>query len=238
MRELRWDGYLNCRDLGGLRTPTGVTQPGRVARGPRRELLTPAGWTAAREWGLRTVVDLRCADEAGRRPGDPAAATEVGGITAISAPTEDHDSVEFRRTCFPILDSPEYWPHNLRILPRLVGHALQAIAAAEPGILIHCSSGRDRSGLITALLLANAGVAPEDIADDYAESVRIMAAEQPNSPTPDRQADWDAAQLGGWIAETRPLVVAFAAGIDQHLLQLRLDQTDRRRLRALLLTVN
>ena len=162
----------------------------------------------------------------------------MGGITAIAAPTEDHDSFEFRRTCFPILDSPEYWPHNLRILPGLVRHALQAIAAAEPGILIHCSAGRDRTGLITALLLANAGVAPEDIAVDYAESVRIMAAAQTNSPTPDRQAGWDAAQLGGWIAETRPLVVAFAAGIEQHLLQLRLAQTERRRLRALLLPLS
>ncbi|WP_285028534.1 tyrosine-protein phosphatase [Plantibacter sp. ME-Dv--P-122b] len=71
MRELDWDGLRNLRDLGGLPTPrssTGLTARGRVARGPRRELLTAAGWDAATRWGLRSVVDLRtlALDEATR----------------------------------------------------------------------------------------------------------------------------------------------------------------------------
>ncbi len=184
-RKLDW-GIPNVRDLGGLEGRWGVTRFGRVARGPRRELLSEAGWDEARRWGLATVVDLRGSSETGRRDGDPSIGPSVlDGITVVSAPTEDHDNAEFREICFPILDSPEYWPHNLRILPHLVLATLTAIAAARPGVLVHCSAGRDRTGLVSALLLANAGVAPEAVADDYAASVMVMAGVSSHSPTHD-----------------------------------------------------
>ena len=55
-----WQIRRTVRDLGGLPTVDGgATAFGRVARGPRRELLDARGWDAARAWGLRTVVDLR-----------------------------------------------------------------------------------------------------------------------------------------------------------------------------------
>lgn len=236
MRTLSWDGYRNCRDLGHLPTPTGRTQPGRVARGPRRELLTSTGWTQARAWGLNTVIDLRCADEIGPRDGDPKPdPAAMDAVTVIASPTEDHANAEFRRTCFPILDSPAYWPHNLRILPKMVRRTLERISEAQPGTLIHCSAGRDRTGLITALLLGTAGVAPHHIADDYAESITAMAGAQTNSPTPDRQTDWSPAQVADWIAKTRPLVIDFATDVDRHLDHITLSETHRDRLRALLL---
>ncbi|MFT4227904.1 tyrosine-protein phosphatase [Micropruina sp.] len=236
MRALDWDGYLNCRDLGGLPTPSGPTLPGRVARGPRRELLTATGWAHAHAWGLRTVVDLRCPDETGCRSGDPAVDSAAPhGTKVILSPTEDHANAEFRKTCFPILDSPEYWPHNLRILPGLIRRTLKAIAAAEPGILIHCSAGRDRTGMITAVLLANAGVAPEVIAEDYAESVVAMAGAQANSATADRQATWGSVEVDAWLVTACPLVVDFAAGIDRYLSQAGVQRVERDRLRSLLL---
>ncbi|MFT4110676.1 MAG: tyrosine-protein phosphatase [Propionicimonas sp.] len=233
---LGWDGYLNCRDLGGLPTPAGPTRPGRIARGPRRELLSPAGWAAAREWGLRTIVDLRCAYEVGLRDGDPVPdGTVMDGVSVRSAPTEDHSSEEFRRTCFPILDSPACWSHNLRILPDLVRRALEVIAACEPGVLIHCSAGRDRTGMISALLLANAGVAPEVVAEDYAVSVRQLAGARTRSPTVDRQEAWRPADAEAWIAQVCPIVVAFAEGVGELLDQVGLQDDDRLRLRTLLL---
>lgn len=152
-------------------------------------MLSEAGWDEARRWGLATVVDLRGSSETGRRDGHPSIGPSLlDGITVVSAPTEDHDNAEFREVCFPILDSPEYWPHNLRILPHLVLATLTAIAAARPGVLVHCSAGRDRTGLVSALLLANAGVAPEAVANDYAASVMAMAGVSTHSPTHDRQA--------------------------------------------------
>lgn len=238
MRHLEWDGYVNVRDLGGLPTRlslTGATVVGRVARGPRRELLTDAGWRGAKRWGLRTVVDVRCAWEIGARDGDPHVSRgSITGVGVVHAPTEDQDDPEFRAVCFPILDSPEYWHHNWRILPTLVNATLTAIARADPGILVHCSAGRDRTGMITALLLANAGVSPADVAADYAESVRVMAGTQAHALSDDRQASWTQHEVDSWIAQTAPIVEHVAADYVEAFDTIGLDQDTRHALRALL----
>ncbi|MCM3522479.1 tyrosine-protein phosphatase [Curtobacterium sp. P97] len=239
MRELDWDGYRNVRDLGGLPTPsspTGATQRGRIARGPRRELLTDRGWQDARVWGLRSVVDLRCADEVGRRDGDPLVAPDaLTDITVVAAPTEDQDDPEFREVCFPILDSPEYWRHNWRILPDLVLGALRAIADAPSGVLVHCSAGRDRTGMISTLLLANAGVPPTAVAEDHAASVRAMAGTGTHAPG-DRQATWDADQVTEWLATVTPIVEDVAADVDAAFAAVGADDDLSARLRARLTT--
>jgi protein-tyrosine phosphatase len=238
VRNLVWDGYLNARDLGGLPTPvsaTGSTLFGRVARGPRRELLTEKGWQDALRWGLRAVVDLRCAYEIGVREGDPAVAPDaMTTVSVVNVPTEDQENPEFREVCFPILDSPEYWRHNWRILPDLVLGTLSAIAAAPAGVLVHCSAGRDRTGMISALLLSNAGVAPADVAADYAESVRAMAGTNAHNPTKDRQAAWGPDETESWIADTAPVVEDIAADPDAAFTAIGAGPDLRFRLRELL----
>jgi protein-tyrosine phosphatase len=238
VRNLAWDGYLNARDLGGLSTPlssTGSTIYGRVARGPRRELLTEDGWRDAQRWGLAAVVDLRCTYEVGVREGDPQVAAEsILGVTVTNAPTEDQDDSEFREVCFPILDSPEYWRHNWRILPNLVRATLEAIADSPVGVLVHCSAGRDRTGMISALLLSNAGVSPTDVAGDYADSVRAMAGAKTHAPTKDRQATWNSRQVENWIAETAPIVEGVAADPDAAFSAIGVDSDLQGRLRLLL----
>lgn len=240
MRNLDWDGYRNARDLGGLATPlspTGSTVLGRIARGPRREFLTEQGWRDARDWGLTSIVDLRCADEIGPRDGDPVVAPDVAGTVPVTvAPTEDQDDPEFRAVCFPILDSPEYWRHNWRILPGLVLGALRAIADAPPGLLVHCSAGRDRTGMISALLLANAGVPPALVAADHAESVRAMAGTGIHAGY-DRQATWSEEQVDAWIAVTTPIVEDVSADVDAAFATIGVDDELRARLRDHLTTV-
>ena len=238
MRDLPWDGYPNARDLGGLPTSasrSGATIFGRVARGPRRELLTETGWQDARRWGLATIVDLRCANEIGVREGDPDVEfASTMSVSVVNAPTEDQDDPEFRAACFPILDSPEYWRHNWRILPDLVLGTLTAIATAPPGVLVHCSAGRDRTGMISALLLSNAGVSPRDVAADYAESVRAMAGIPTHSPTGDRQAAWGPEEVESWIERTAPMVEDIAADRDAAFAAIGAGPDLRMRLRALL----
>ncbi|MBB2923268.1 tyrosine-protein phosphatase [Cellulomonas cellasea] len=234
MRALSWDGYRNVRDLGGLPSalsPTGTTLHGRVVRGPRREWLTATGRADALRWGVRTVVDLRNADEHGPRPGDPeVAALAWDGVTVVHAPTEDPGHEEFDAVCGPILDSPEYWRHNVRLLPGHVHRALAAVADAEPGVLVHCSAGRDRTGMVVALVLAHAGVPPEHVAADWAESVRAMAGggHRPE----DRQSTWDAEQVERFLAGSVPVVADVAGDVESVLDDVGLDDARRERLRA------
>ncbi|GLI27246.1 protein-tyrosine-phosphatase [Agromyces rhizosphaerae] len=236
MRDLLWDGYVNCRDLGDLPTPassTGYTARHRVARGPRRERLTARGWDQARMWGLRTVVDLRAECEVGPRDGDPSVDETVVSATVLRTPTEDQSDPEFMRRCLPILDSPEYWEHNWELQPELVGAAISAIASSGPGTLIHCSAGRDRTGMVSALLLGNAEVAPEAVVDDYAASVHAMASTPSHAAQP--MSGWTGARIAGWVQERAPIVHATAADAPAILARLGVDPDTRESLRHLLL---
>jgi protein-tyrosine phosphatase len=66
-----------------------------------------------------------------------------------------------------------YLPH-LAAMPERAGAALTAvITARHGGVLFHCMGGRDRTGMIAMLLLAAADVEPDDIVEDYLETVRL-----------------------------------------------------------------
>lgn len=239
MTKLAWDGYFNARDLGGMPTalsPHGSTVSGRIARGPRRECLTGEGWAAARAWGLASIVDLRCPYEVGAREGDPEVVPRaLGGLSIVNAPTEDQTDPAFQEACFPILDSPEYWGHNWRLQPHLVRATLEAIASAEPGVLVHCSAGRDRTGMICALLLGNAGVAPDAVAGDYVASVRAMAGATHHSPTVDQQARWSQKEAEAWLGDKVAIVRDVAVHSTDIMDMLKVPATVSASLRAMLI---
>ena len=160
---------LNARDLGGYPTTDGtVTRSRSLLRADDLAQLSPQGLEALAQFGVETVLDLRWPEEIAAAPSPvprqlprvrylsvsllsdtPAAWGALGGHCAKE---------EWKRT---VLD---------RMQPRLK-EALTAIAAAGPGpLLFHCVAGKDRTGVIAALLLALADVVPPAIAADYAAS--------------------------------------------------------------------
>lgn len=164
-RGLAWDGCPNVRDLGGLPTlDGGVTRFGAVVRAGSPDGLTPAGWAALRDHGIRTIVDLRNEDERG-----PAAAPP--GIDVVWLPLDGmEEDPEFweRWGSGPEFGTPLYYRPHLDRFPERSGQVLAAVAGAKPGgVLVHCVGGRDRTGQVAMLLLALAGVTPEAIAADY-----------------------------------------------------------------------
>ncbi|MFJ4765457.1 tyrosine-protein phosphatase [Streptomyces diastaticus] len=58
--------------------------------------------------------------------------------------------------------------------PERVAASAEALAAAPGGVAFHCAAGRDRTGLVSLLLLSLAGATPEEIAADYALSEERM----------------------------------------------------------------
>ena len=116
--------------------------------------LTPAGWAALRG---HTIVDLRNDDER-QGPAAPGAA----GLAVVHVPLDDlADSAFWRRVWDEGLDgTPLYYRPFLERKPERCAAAVAAVADARPGgVLVHCTVGRDRAGLVTLLLLALAGVA-------------------------------------------------------------------------------
>src|SRR6185503_13533866 len=98
-RQLDWDGCFNVRDLGGLPTTDGrVTRRGAVVRSDNVNRLTAVGWSQLQAYGVRTIIDLRDADERG-----PDAAPRPVDLTTVELPLEDLTDTEFwqewRRFC-------------------------------------------------------------------------------------------------------------------------------------------
>ena len=174
-RSLAWDGCFNVRDLGGLETASGGrTRRGMVVRADNVRRLTAAGWQAALDHGVRRVVDLRFENEV---PGEPDAHADV---EVVVVPLRSGNNPEAARAFEQaLLDADDLAPvfaagyvRTLEKLPERVGGAVAAVAdtRAGDGVIVHCFAGKDRTGIVSALLLSLVGVPDELIADDYAAS--------------------------------------------------------------------
>jgi protein-tyrosine phosphatase len=172
-RDLDWDGCLNVRDLGGHPTTDGgETRFGSVVRADSLRQLSAEGWDAAVAYGVRTFVDLRTDRE---RAEDPPADVPVAVVhvqlfeedpayaAAMDEATRDIEDPADRAAAFYLS-----WLDRFR---ENVAAAVGAVARApEGGVAVHCMGGKDRTGVVVALLLALAGVDAETIGADYALS--------------------------------------------------------------------
>lgn len=189
-RRLDWAGCVNVRDLGGHETSDGRRTTFRaVVRADALKNLKDEGWQALVDYGVRTIVDLRFHVE---READPPRElpVEVAHIPLL----DDRDE--------EAIAAVESWNSTaaayLEMLERFQGNFARAVSAVarapEGGVLVHCQGGKDRTGLVVALLLTLAGVPPEEIAADYGLSAANLApfteewiAEAPDDSERDRR---------------------------------------------------
>lgn len=160
-RHLDWPDCSNVRDLGGLPTLDGsVTRRGAAIRSDSLDRLTADGWRALQDYGVRTIIDLRNEIE---RDAEPYSCD----LTMLAVPVEDDTDSEFVARWRPF-STPHYYRAALDRWPTRTAAAVRAfVDAPAGGVVIHCGLGRDRTGLVTMLLLAVAGVGAPLIADDY-----------------------------------------------------------------------
>jgi protein-tyrosine phosphatase len=175
-RILSFPSLLNARDLGGYPTTDGSETRWRsLLRADDLVQLTPAGVQAMAAFGIETVIDLRWPEEVVASP-SPIAANlsdvRYHQISLLARTAGEWNSL--REDC-----TKETWKCTVLDLARSELRAvLQVVADSSPGpLLFHCVAGKDRTGIIAALLLAMADVTPEAIARDYALStVRLRDA--------------------------------------------------------------
>lgn len=169
-RVLAWEGCYNARDLGGYPTVDGKeTRWGAVVRCDNPALLTEAGRASVVEHGVRTIVDLRLPDEVRQHP-NPFTQPGPHGISYTNISFIDPAAGEPASETI----AKEYSVMLGQFQPQ-VGEAMKAVARApEGGVMVHCMGGKDRTGLIAALLLDLAGVPREIIGQDYALTAECL----------------------------------------------------------------
>ncbi len=163
-----FQALLNARDLGGHPTVDGAaTRHRSLLRADDLAQLSPEGLEALADYGVETVLDLRWPQEIAAAPNPARQIPHVRYASVSLLADNPADWGALGGYC-----AKEQW--NCTVLERLqpqLRSTLTVIAAAGPGpLLFHCVAGKDRTGLIAALLLALADVVPDAIAADYGMS--------------------------------------------------------------------
>jgi len=177
LRHLVLEGAHNLRDLGGYRTRGGDLTPWRrFLRADSPHRLTAAGIARLEGEGLTTVVDLRTEAELAAMP-NPFANRD--GITYLHQPVfEELAPLNLASIDFdggdPLLD---FYRSALDDRHEALREILIMIAGVPEGaVMFHCTVGKDRTGIVAALLLGLAEVSPEDIVADYAMTEPLIGA--------------------------------------------------------------
>ncbi len=181
-RQLSLEGAMNVRDLGDLPTDDGkFTRRGVIYRADGLSRLTDGDLETLSRLGLRTVIDLRFDEERALRP-DRLPASVIRAIHRGFLPEgslELFDAINNQavdaETATRMMASNYARMPMLHVEPlRAVMHDLLEHAAAP--LLLHCTSGKDRTGVLVAFILLAVGVSREAVFADYALSNREMQA--------------------------------------------------------------
>ncbi|MCA0756400.1 tyrosine-protein phosphatase [Paenibacillus sp. N4] len=164
-RLLKLQGAYNVRDIGGYAAAGGQTvQSGRFLRADGLHRLTEYDQDLILGAGVRTVIDLRHARELAEKRnvfnGSERARYYNISLINPAAPTGD-----------AIRSLGDMYVNMLDKSGPLLREVFERMAEAEGnGVLFHCAAGKDRTGVVAALLLDLAGVERPVIVADYAET--------------------------------------------------------------------
>jgi len=195
-RHLPIKGTYNVRDLGGYDTPAGQTRWRRVLRADGLHRLDAEGVGALVAAGVTTVIDLRHPGELAQQPNPFAQAENVA-----------YHNVSLLEDLSPTPRPGEdvlltLYIQALETRQAAIADILGIIADAPTGtVLFHCTAGKDRTGIISALLLGLAGVGSDTIVADYALTAEMIAPLIEEIVT-------NAAARGADVEAFRPLLVA------------------------------
>jgi protein-tyrosine phosphatase len=173
-RHFDLEGVENFRDFGGYATACGRgVKPGLLFRSANYARATDADLAALQTLGVSVVVDLRRADE---RTRDPSRRWEGFAAHVIENDIDGHQAdwsqsfsafgADPERVRTAVTDFYRRAPVDRRHVD-LFSRYFQALARAEGPVLVHCTAGKDRTGLICALTHHIAGVGHEDLVADY-----------------------------------------------------------------------
>ena len=138
------------------------------------------------DYGITTVIDLRSESEVKGSPGP--AFSRFQSTSPASMPANGPDGSSPAYLHLPLIDdatapsleeAPTMPGRYVLMVERrqaAFGAIFNGIASAEGPVLFHCFAGKDRTGLVAAMMLSLAGVEPQAIGDDYAETDLQLAS--------------------------------------------------------------
>ena len=217
-RRLFWEGCHNVRDLGGMPSFRGkATRFGALVRADNPGGLTGRGAASLCKHGVSTIIDLRNMTERMATGDASRRLAENSGLEYVHVPLLGNASRETLALLGASKSTVDIYRMLLTSCHRQLGLVFRAIAGAvSGGILVHCQAGRDRTGIVTALLLAAAGVPNGVIAEDYRLSASCLAPLYARYAQASSNAEERAALLAENRSESSDMLNTLAVVYDRH----------------------
>jgi protein-tyrosine phosphatase len=218
-RRVHFQGATNFRDLGGYRTRSGAAvRWGRIFRADSLHDLSPDDLVLYKTLGLRAVFDLRGESERSDRP------SPVLSRPLVMIGRTNQEEIEAKRppTGATVADGERFlydlYVGMLEHSSAQIGELFCGLAQDEilPAVF-HCHAGKDRTGIVAALLLETLGVDRELVLDDYELTARYRKGTQQWASTLQRLID------SGMSAELAAGIVATPRWVMQNTLE-KLDR--------------
>ncbi|MFK4790711.1 tyrosine-protein phosphatase [Microbacterium sp. ZW T5_56] len=214
VRRYETPGVYNLRDTGGYTAGAGSSRWGRLFRSDALHLLNNDGRALLRDLRIAHIVDLRGSTELDTAP------SNVDGLdlTVHHLPVFDEAGptaqLDLSIGLAPIYD------HMVNERGANLAAAIRVIAEAADGeaVLVHCTAGKDRTGLVIAFALTAAGVDRDEVVADYAQTADNLRGEWASAML---------AQHGAGDAELPPEVTELITASPAPVLAALLERIDR-----------
>lgn len=176
-RTIHFEGIQNARDLGGLRTADGYTiKSGFLLRSANMAGASEADIRSLREkWDLSKIIDLRTAMERWEQPD-----AEMETVDCLPIPILDEQTAGISHekgtgvgrigAIAPNMERLYRMMVTDELCRRNLGRAASCVMKhdfTQGSVLWHCTEGKDRCGLLTAVLLLALRVDRQQIMEDY-----------------------------------------------------------------------
>lgn len=163
MTAIELEGVTGFRDVGGIPAAGGVIRTGRLFRSGHLAGLGDDGADAVRR-RISRIIDLRADDEVAED------VTELDGVAITRLPLYLGSTRSFFTEDYSL---GEIYAHLLSRSSAQLVEAVRIIAAGEP-TLVHCTAGKDRTGITVALALSAVGADREGVIADYALTSQLI----------------------------------------------------------------
>ena len=172
-RHVPLEGCFNLRDVGGYTSIDGRrVRTGCVFRSDELHALTDADVEAIAGLGIKVVFDLRNADERAARPSRlPKDVELLERVSPSGGGNRGTTEEQIALGTLPVPDDEYFASVYVDLIARLAPEIREilerAVDAPARPLLFHCAGGKDRTGIVTAVLLGLLGVPDDVILDDY-----------------------------------------------------------------------
>lgn len=148
----------NTRDLGGHKAKEGgLTKYGMLIRSDVQNYPNERDFEYLKEHGITTIIDMRGQKDVERKPSGFA---DAEGFDYFNFQVDEGSGVPKSRELVPV--------SYLNIAQaEAMSNIFKCMANAKSGVMFNCTAGKDRTGVVSAILLMHAGVSDEEITRNY-----------------------------------------------------------------------